>query len=123
MIIAHERSKVYGPMLEKVQGSVFFGVPHRGSDVAYWATFAATLLKYGQIGFGTNVTYVASLQRNSQTFADISQQFVERSSNISIRTFYETEKMLNQLVFILHIRFKTFKAHVVLRLWIATQPG
>jgi hypothetical protein len=98
MIVAHERSKVYGPLLQKVQASVFFGVPHRGSDTAYWATFAATLLKYGQLGLGTNATYVTALQRRSQTFADISQQFIERAANLNIRTFYETEKMLNQLV-------------------------
>src|SRR5277367_6682209 len=98
MILAHERSKIYGPLVAQVKASVFFGVPHRGSDTAYWGTFAATLLKYGQLGFGTNTTYVAALQRNSQTFADISTQFIERAAIISIRTFYETEKMANQLI-------------------------
>lgn len=85
-------------MLSRIKALVFFGTPHRGSDAAYWASFVATLLKYGQLGFGTNSTYIAALQRNSQTFADISEQFIERAVELKIRTFYETEKMFNVLV-------------------------
>jgi hypothetical protein len=81
-----------------VRGLVFFGVPHRGSDVAFWGSFAANLLKITQLGFGTNTRFVEALKRNSETFADISQQFIERAANLPIRTFYETEKLLNQLV-------------------------
>jgi hypothetical protein len=78
MIIAHEKSKSYGSLLSRVHAAVFFGVPHRGSDSAYWAYFAARLLEFGQLGFGTNSTYVSALRRNSKTFADISQQFIDR---------------------------------------------
>lgn len=97
-MIAHERSGVYGDLLSSVRGSVFFGVPHRGSDVAYWGLYAANLLKYAQLGFGTNTKFVEALDRNSHEFADICDQFIERGANLKIRTFYETEKMGNQLV-------------------------
>jgi len=98
MILAHHRSKYYGNLLQHVRAIVFFGVPHRGSDVAYWATFAANILQFGQLGLRTNPTYVKALQRNSSTFAEISTQFVERAESLSIRTFFETERMGNQVV-------------------------
>lgn len=98
MIMAHERSNYYGDLLQHVRAVVFLGVPHRGSDVAYWANFAANILQFGQLGLGTNPAYVKALQRNSTTFANISTQFVERATPLSIRTFYETERMANQVV-------------------------
>ena len=98
MILAHERLSHYASLLSNVRGLVFFGVPHRGSDVAYWGAFAANLLKIMQLGFGTNTRSVKDLERNSATFANISQQFIERGANLPIRTFYETEKLLNQVV-------------------------
>jgi hypothetical protein len=98
LILAHERSSIYGNLLDRIRGSVFFGVPHRGSDVAYWGNFAANVLTVAQLGFGTNSRFVYALQRNSRTFAEISQQFIERGSKLDIRTFYETEKMHAMLV-------------------------
>ncbi|KAF8540576.1 hypothetical protein BDD12DRAFT_833045 [Trichophaea hybrida] len=96
MIIAHERSLLYGDLLKCVHGAAFFGVPHRGSEVAYWANFAANLLKIPLLG-NTNAKFVAALQKNSEAFANISQQFIECSSSLQIRTFYETKKAYNQL--------------------------
>lgn len=98
MIRAHDQSHHYANLLQQVHGAVFLGVPHRGSDAAYWATFAANILRFGQLGFGTNPSYVKALQRNSQTFADISTQFVGRAAQLSIRTFFETQRMGHQLV-------------------------
>jgi hypothetical protein len=98
MIRAHDQSHHYADLLQHVRGVVFLGVPHRGSDAAYWATFAANILQFGQLGFGTNPNYVKALQRNSQTFADISTQFVGRAAPLSIRTFFETQRMGHQLV-------------------------
>jgi hypothetical protein len=51
-----------------------------------------------QLGFGTNPNFVTALQRNSRTFAHISEQFIERGDKLKIRTFYETEKLYGQLV-------------------------
>ena len=88
---------MYGDLLRCVYGCVFFGVPHRGAESAYWATFGANVIKVAFLG-RTNTNFVAALQRNSRTFADISQQFVERGASLMIRTFYETEMLYNQLV-------------------------
>jgi hypothetical protein len=77
---------------------MFFGVPHRGADIAYWGLFDANLVKTVQLGFGTNTRFLEDLRSNSKSFADISEQFIARSSKLRIRTFYETEKLLNRLV-------------------------
>lgn len=98
MILAHERSSHYSHLLASMKAVVFFGVPHRGADLAFWLQFPARLLEYGQLGFRGNTTYVSALKRNSPTFASISDSFIERGSHLIIRTFYETEKMGNQLV-------------------------
>lgn len=74
MIIAHERSNEYGELLSSVKAAIFLGTPHRGSDVAYWGTFAANVLKTLQLGRGTNTSFVSALQTNSTEFANISQQ-------------------------------------------------
>ncbi|KAI9855703.1 MAG: hypothetical protein M1813_009665 [Trichoglossum hirsutum] len=92
LVLAHERSSHYGDLLDSVHGCVFFGVPHRGADTAYWLNFAASILKVAQLGTGTNTNYLAPLQRNSAAFADISQQFIERGGPLQIRTFLEGEK-------------------------------
>lgn len=98
MIIAHERSSIYGTVLDSVRALVLFGVPHRGSDLAYWSTFAARLLNTVQLGLRTNTSFVEALTRNSQTFTDISQSFIERAAPLKIRTFYETEKLYGNLI-------------------------
>lgn len=98
MIIAHERSSIYGTVLNSVRALVLFGVPHRGSDLAYWSTFAARLLNTVQLGLRTNTSFVEALARNSQTFTDISQSFIERAAPLKIRTFYETEKLYGNLI-------------------------
>lgn len=93
MILAHERSLVYGHLLSKIHGVVFLGTPHRGSDSAWWATFAAQSLRTVQLGTGTNTHYVSALKRNSTEFAHISQQWLERGAGVRIRTFFETERL------------------------------
>jgi hypothetical protein len=99
MVLAHERESLYKDILDSVRSVVFFGVPHRGADQAYWAEFAAKLVKVIQLGFGTNTSFVRDLKRNSPAFAAIAQQFIERGGQLQqIRTFYETEKLFNQLV-------------------------
>lgn len=98
MILANERPDHYEKLLHSVRASIFMAVPHRGADIAFWAAFAARLLRDAQLGFAGNPAYVNALQRNSRTCANISRQFVGRSTNLSIRTFFETEKMGNQLV-------------------------
>ena len=98
MILAHEQPERYADLSKSARGVIFFGVPHRGSDVAYWGTFAANLLETIQLGFGTNSNFVKDLQRNSETLANISEQFFPLGDKLKIRTFYETERLLNRVV-------------------------
>ena len=88
---------MYGDLLRSVHGCVFFGVPHRGAEAAYWSSFGANVIKVALFGH-VNANYVAALQQNSRAFADISRQFVERGASLKIRTFYETKMLDNQLV-------------------------
>ncbi|KAL9046418.1 MAG: hypothetical protein Q9214_000738 [Letrouitia sp. 1 TL-2023] len=66
--------------------------------LAYWGSFAANVLQFGQLGWGTNPKFVEVLRRNSPTFAEISEQFVERAHSLSIHTFFETERLGNQVI-------------------------
>src|SRR5436305_4388400 len=96
MINAHGRLSMFGDLLSSVRGVIFFGVPHRGADLASSASFATNLINL--LGINTNQSFVTALQRNSKTFMDISEQFIERAARLQIRTFYETEKLYHQLV-------------------------
>src|ERR1700742_5068785 len=87
MILAHARAR-YANLLKQIKGSLFLGVPHRGSDNAFWGAFAASLLQKAQLGMGTKTAFLNDLKRNSPHFAQISQEFVERGANLQIRTFY-----------------------------------
>jgi hypothetical protein len=98
LILARECPNTYGKLLESVRGIVFFGVPHRGSEVAYWGSFVANIMAITQLGFRSNTKFIDALRRNSKQFSDISQQFVEPGSRLNIRSFYETEKLYGQLV-------------------------
>jgi hypothetical protein len=105
MIIANERLQHYSDLLQCVYGSMYFGVPHRGSNsgIAYWADFAARLVNFGSFGFASNTKYLQQLQSNSSAFSAISAQFIDRAAPLKIRTFYESEKMGNQLVCLLFL--------------------
>ncbi|KAH0559684.1 hypothetical protein GP486_003804 [Trichoglossum hirsutum] len=93
LIYAHNHSSHYDAFLHRVRGIVFMGTPHRGSDIAHWAGFAARALRAAQIGTGTNNNLLRALEEKSRTLLDISQQFVDRGATLQIRTFYEIEKL------------------------------
>jgi hypothetical protein len=98
MIIAHERANLYGSLLERIKGLMFLSTPHRGADIAYWAGYAAKLTELLELGRGTNKSWVKGLKKNSKEFANISTQFIERAQYLRIRTFYETDRYLGELV-------------------------
>lgn len=99
LIIAHERDSNldFKDILVNTRGIAFLGVPHRGSDIAWWANFAAKLLRNASLGTSTNVAILSDLEKGSATLATISNQFVDRARNMIIYSFYETEK-LNKVV-------------------------
>jgi hypothetical protein len=104
LILAHERSSDthYRTILDNTKAIAFLGVPHRGADAAWWATFAANSLKGATLGMATHTALVKNLQKASPTLATISKQFVDRGKSLKIYTFYETRKLSG--IVVCHIR-------------------
>lgn len=98
MILAHERSGEYSEVLQSIKCVMFFGTPHRGSDAAYWAAYVTRVLSVIQLGRGTNQAFVSALKPNSETFSNISEQWIERADQLRIRSFYETLRLHGELV-------------------------
>ncbi|KUJ15344.1 uncharacterized protein LY89DRAFT_783508 [Mollisia scopiformis] len=99
LILANERSDHWKNIKESAACAIFFAVPHRGADTAYWANLATSALTFASLGARGNSNFVAALQRNSPELSSISQAFVQPAANLSIiRTFYETVKIGNQLI-------------------------
>ena len=98
MILAKQNDERYGELLENIRGCIFFGVPHRGADIAYWASIPAQIITHLSLGFVGNVQFLESLKRNSVVWRSISNEFVHRAKRIHIRSFYETKKIGNQIV-------------------------
>ena len=100
LILAHERSSdlYYKDILDNIKAIAFLGVPHKGSDSAWWATFAANALKGGSFGSLTNTALVADLRKDSTSLINISKQFVDRARNLTVYTFFETRKLSGVLV-------------------------
>ena len=67
LILAHERDSNldYKDILHNTRAIAFLGVPHRGSDSAWWAGFAANLLKNASLGTSTNIALLAGLEKGS----------------------------------------------------------
>ena len=108
LILAHERSPdlEFEDILTNTKAIAFLAVPHRGSDSAWWAAHAASLLNAATAGRTTNKALVSDLRKGSSALMTISQQFVQRSSELKIYAFYETLKYKGSLV---RIRFKVNK--------------
>ena len=100
LILAHERSSDPGfkDILINTKAIAFLGVPHKGSDSAWWANFAANALKGASIGLTTNNALVADLRKDSSALSTISKQFIERGRDLSIYTFYERLRLKGVLV-------------------------
>ncbi len=100
LILAHERASdpAFKDILINTKAIAFLGVPHGGSDSAWWANFAANALKAATIGLTTNNALVADLRKDSSALSTISKQFVDRGRDLAIYTFYERLKLKNVLV-------------------------
>ena len=70
---------------------MFFGVPHKGADIADKASMLLSIL--ARI-FNVNKNNVKDLKPKSQRFANISSQFrsVQATHNIPVISFYETKE-------------------------------
>lgn len=95
LILAHERNSFpeYKDISDNARAIAFLGVPHKGCDSAWWAGFAANLLKSASIGTSTNTALISDLEKGAITLANVSKQFVDRTRDMIIYTFYETERL------------------------------
>ncbi len=82
-----------------MEAVVFFGVPHRGADTAFWGHFAAEITKTIQLGLGTNDRFVKDLEKDSSVLGNISTQFIHRAAELKqVHTFFETARLNGVLV-------------------------
>lgn len=79
------------PSIFPVKGCMFFGVPHKGAEVAHTASGFLSMLAPV---FNVNKNNIKDLEPKSQRFANISSEFrgVQSSRNIPVISFYETVK-------------------------------
>jgi hypothetical protein len=92
VVRARERDRFTG-LLESIRGVAFFGTPHCGSSAAGFGAMLASILKISTLGTNTNSRLVSQLKKNAKTLLAINSSFVDRSKNLDIISFYETEKM------------------------------
>ncbi|KAF4971464.1 hypothetical protein FSARC_1692 [Fusarium sarcochroum] len=91
-IRAHELER-YNLLQKYMCAVLFFGTPHRGSDLANWGTMLSAILKAGSFGTSTNTQLSKDLMPDSRDLERISRSFVALSSTLKVYSFYETEKM------------------------------
>lgn len=99
MIGTMDDSAPQRPSIFPVKGCMFFGVPHRGADVAGVASrFLSVLAPV----FNVNKNSIRDLEPKSQRFANVSSEFrsVQSTWNIPIISFYETVKYNHDLGFV-----------------------
>lgn len=98
-MLANERSIHWGHLRDQAKYAIFFAVPHRGADLAFWTVLGTNLPDFVPLGLHGNDRFVEGLKRNSSELMGISNGFIQPAGNFSvINTFYETVKMGNQLV-------------------------
>lgn len=86
LILAHERSTdpEYKDVLDNTKAIAFLSVPHKGSNSAWWADFAASALRGASVGRLTNTELVANLRRDASVLTNVSKQFVDRARSLDI---------------------------------------
>lgn len=72
-------------------GIVFLGTPHRGADLATWATTATRLAK--AIGKAGNEDIVSSLKSGSPTLESLQDSFAGIQGRFNIHTVLEAQSM------------------------------
>ena len=80
-----------GRYLFPVKGCLFFGVPHKGADIADKALAFLSVLS---LVFDVNKSNIKDLKSKSQRFANISSEFraVQTEQNFPVISFFETVK-------------------------------
>ncbi|SCO50241.1 uncharacterized protein FFMR_10204 [Fusarium fujikuroi] len=91
LIMAHNGSEVYSPILKATTGIVFLGTPHRGSDLASWGILLSNLVSVTSMGKNIRKELLRTLSKDSDTLAEISKQFLQRAKSLKIMSFIEQQ--------------------------------
>ncbi|KAK0640557.1 hypothetical protein B0T16DRAFT_438603 [Cercophora newfieldiana] len=85
----------YTELKRRVGGVLFFGTPHRGSSMAWWAKTAARLLELASLGTSTNTQLAKDLDPSSQRLRFVSDAFYGLCSRdeLPVVSCYETDKI------------------------------
>ncbi|OJI82238.1 hypothetical protein ASPTUDRAFT_192504 [Aspergillus tubingensis CBS 134.48] len=86
-------NKRYEHLSSSVRGCLFLGVPHHGAGLASVAGWGSRLL-----GPLKRSSYVEDLRKDSPACQEISEDFVQTSKDLKIRTFYEDRRLNGLLV-------------------------
>ncbi|KAF3353859.1 Bile pigment transporter 1 [Verticillium dahliae VDG1] len=100
-IKAHENERYRDALSFRFHGVMFFGTPHRGSNLATWASVTANALRTVSFSTSTNARLAKDLEPTSRLLQHISTSFVDScGAKLKTASFYETRKMdfLNCLV-------------------------
>ncbi|TVY81035.1 Protein SERAC1, partial [Lachnellula suecica] len=98
LVGANNQQGLYGDILKSTRCLVFFGTPHQGADAAVWGTYLGNLAK----GLGIrNAEVTRELQRWSNPLVELRVSFAQLAPRFLIRTFFETKKKYNVLVWTL----------------------
>ena len=92
VVRAHEHKR-YASIKRCMKLILFFGTPHRGSEMADLATTFGRILKAGSLGTNTNTQLSKDLEADARILESINTSFIPRTANLRILTFFETVKM------------------------------
>ncbi|KAK3389407.1 hypothetical protein B0H63DRAFT_507002 [Podospora didyma] len=101
LVFAHEDDVLYGNVLRSVVGAVFLATPHNGSDTASLGSIVGKILN---IGFATTTAgtqpkairtdLLDYLSSDSTNLQDLAISVRNRLHNLTIVSFYESERQL-----------------------------
>ncbi|EXK25027.1 hypothetical protein FOMG_18285 [Fusarium oxysporum f. sp. melonis 26406] len=91
LIIAHNGSEVYAPILKATTGIIFLGTPHRGSDLVPWGILLSNLVGVTSIGKNIRKELLRTLNKDSDMLMEISSQFLQRATSLKIMSFIEQQ--------------------------------
>ncbi|EGY21427.1 NACHT and WD domain-containing protein [Verticillium dahliae VdLs.17] len=93
-IKAHENERYRDALSFRFHGVMFFGTPHRGSNLATWASVTANALRAVSFSTSTNARLAKDLEPTSRLLQHISTSFVDScGAKLKTASFYETRKM------------------------------
>lgn len=98
MIFASKDPEKYSDIAESTRGIVFFGTPHRGSDVADWTAVVSDVLQAAMARPQSRLLH--ALQSHSPELWKVSMDFRPLAPKYAITSFYESNEhpVLRKLV-------------------------